>query len=780
MPKFYLLFVAVLGSVSQALRSTTMASSTNPQLTFTIPLENLTASTNLFRTVSADVEVESVSDATVSDMMGPGRTVGTWISKAGRGVERLVDQVATKVVAGRKRRPDPASQSMDSPPLPLTSPRSSSAVSLTLSLGDIPALKDVLPSASVDFEALSDSDGSLSDQMGPGRTLGRWLSHSGGKLKQVMGGAAERLGLGPNAVMAEILSRANHHALIRKADSDSRSFMRSPPPFSTLLWEISGKGDIENGVLMLDDKLIDGYRKLVELLRDKNQSNKLIAIYYIVALTCAFLDSQAVFLDLGALEIVQSIYTYSTMLPLRHRDRDLLLVPSRRALVVLSESHILASVKEYSQVPWFPPVANRVHLSHLLSVLVPYTTTPNSQLLAIQRLAAMCPLGDNISVFIDQLTPEIMFQWFVYSLSMDPFERSVFLSFIRRLLKEAFQRPSSDLWHWRCFLLPACQVYMRHPKAAFGDPIATELLRMHSDPQSSRFTAYLAATLTAETRTSLQRLVDSRVSSGSTTLLNDHQWLSVVTWFGSPFFALWGAWNRCWYFQSSNVADGTPFIRAVPSRKQTRLCEELVELVLHDRCSLEDVARVIEADDDCLHEILRLLNISIHSSTLQLRYRVEAKALSQKLVAWNQSRPHKFDKKETIIYRGVCVRDDFYPDSSGCIKVFTAPSGVTRKGQYSTKEVLYADRRFMRWVSAREIRTLDPRYQLIVVNEAQDIEQEFIGCVWSPHRHVFSVRKSLDLPDGLSGGHLHILAARLTVDGSMPYHWRDIPRTIWL
>ncbi|KDQ49642.1 hypothetical protein JAAARDRAFT_200649 [Jaapia argillacea MUCL 33604] len=745
----------------------------NAGLSFTVPLENLTESTNLFRTVSADVEVESVSDATVSDVAGPGRTAGTWISKAGRGVERLVDQVATKVVASKKRRrPHPAPQSMITPPL-LMSPGSHSTTSFTVSPDDIPALAEMFTSASVDIEALSESDGSLSDQMGPGRTFGKWLSQSGGKLKQVMGGAAERLGLGPNAVMAEILSRANHYALKRKYDLGPRSLLplRSPRPFSTLLLETVGKEDLESGVLMVDPKLMDGYRKLVDLLRDNNHSNRLLAIYYIVALTCAFLDSQALFLDLGALGIIQDIYTYSTMLPLRHRDRDLLLAPSRRALVLLSESHILASIKEYYQVPWYPPPANRVHLAHLVSVLLPYTITPDSQLLAIQRLAVM-PLGDNISVVVDQLTPEIMFQWFMHSLSMDPFERSVFLTFIHQLLKQTFTRPPNNMWHWRCFLLPACQVYMRHPQAALGDgSIATELLRIYSDPQSSRFAAYLAATLTNEARTSLQQLFHSRS--------NDRQWLSIISQYGSPFFALWGAWNRHWYFRRSGAAHGAMCIRAVPSTKQTRLCEELVKLILQDQCSADDVARVLEADNDCFHEILRLLNNDIQSDTRELRYRVEAKALSQKLVAWNERHLPKLEKKETIIYRGVCVRDGFYPNSTGCLKVFTAPSGDTfedldtRKGQYSTTEVLYADGRLMRWVSPREIKRLHPRYRPIVVNDGQDTEQEFIGCVSAPHvLHIFSVGKSWDMPDELSVGDLHVLAYRLTDDGSVPFHWR--------
>ncbi|KLO10289.1 hypothetical protein SCHPADRAFT_525554 [Schizopora paradoxa] len=58
-----------------------------------------------------------------------------------------------------------------------------------------------------------DSDATIDDQPGAGRTLGRYIAWLGSKLEKAANSRAERLGLGPKAIANKICCRAGHQEI---------------------------------------------------------------------------------------------------------------------------------------------------------------------------------------------------------------------------------------------------------------------------------------------------------------------------------------------------------------------------------------------------------------------------------------------------------------------------------------------------------------------------------------------------------------------------------------
>ncbi|KDQ58590.1 hypothetical protein JAAARDRAFT_672886 [Jaapia argillacea MUCL 33604] len=137
---------------------------------------------NLFLS-SGLVESDDDSDDTVSDIDGPGRTVDNLISRVGRKLDNL-----------RDRTFPPSDRRIEQP----------ARVLLPRPLENIDAFRSLMNRRSL--ETLSQSDGTASDLIGPGRTLGKAFAGVGGKVEEVLGHVGARLGSGPNAIMDRIVT----------------------------------------------------------------------------------------------------------------------------------------------------------------------------------------------------------------------------------------------------------------------------------------------------------------------------------------------------------------------------------------------------------------------------------------------------------------------------------------------------------------------------------------------------------------------------------------------
>ncbi|KDQ60488.1 hypothetical protein JAAARDRAFT_607869 [Jaapia argillacea MUCL 33604] len=204
------------------------------------------------------------SDHSVVDQPGPGRTVDKLITKAGRKLEGLVNASGKMVDSSR-----------------------TTSVSISHPLQSLDAFQTFAAAHSV--EMLSGSDETASNLMGPGRTLGNFLSNAGRRLQVALGSTAERLGKGPSAAMDRIVSltdeleRARNNKLYPAGSSEllrsgmvvkldlergPRSFISPPRASDVLVSHLIRyfSHDLSED-LTKNTKFVDSCRRLVAYLR---------------------------------------------------------------------------------------------------------------------------------------------------------------------------------------------------------------------------------------------------------------------------------------------------------------------------------------------------------------------------------------------------------------------------------------------------------------------------------------------------------------------------------
>ncbi|KDQ58249.1 hypothetical protein JAAARDRAFT_57980 [Jaapia argillacea MUCL 33604] len=312
--------------------------------------------------------------------------------------------------------------------MPSGSGSTDSTPPFTAQVDEIPALVHGFDQLGLSVEIDDASDSTLSNQMGPGRTVGKWISKAGRKLERLVGNAAERLGVGPNAVLERILTEvaraeelwwSEHDGLEIRWHFPTQILLRLPRPFPSLIEHITKVRPREftsiTATELVTTRVQAECRKLAAFLRDENYLNQYLATYYIISLICALPNIRPVFVDNGALESICQNCLYLTSLPRRHRGRDLLLAPSRRALVLISESQVLTEIKKG------PP-----HSYH------GYAATSESHVMAAihlnQPLWFLVPMLDD-----DLIGPSVLRSWVWQAQSPDVLSRMVFSKLLFQL-----------------------------------------------------------------------------------------------------------------------------------------------------------------------------------------------------------------------------------------------------------------------------------------------------------------------------------------------------------
>ncbi|KDQ62990.1 hypothetical protein JAAARDRAFT_53221 [Jaapia argillacea MUCL 33604] len=554
---------------------------TTPMVKISLNPDDLQALLDAVETTDDSFDTQSRS--TVSDLPGPGRTVDNIISKTGKGLERLLYKSSKRFRADDRRLLDNG----------------------IIEFTDGAQLHDFLEANFLEVQ--SASDGTASDLPGAGRTLGNIISKAGKKLEGLLGRASQRIGGGPSSTMDRTLVVVDHTWLPTFGPRRSQGHLRAPPSFQDLVkqavslasWSPSNPKDIVN-----NDKFVDCCRKLVKFLRHDKLTTQYLAISYISILLCICPQSHPLFLQLGAKEVVNDVVSQCAFFPARHQRPHLLLTPSRRALLILSHSQVLTTIKRFDEISSDETSSADTTIS-LVSALVEHTMGPETQLLATRRLTSAIIsqrlLDDRASV-ANTLPSSILHYWSRLAHSTDPLYLNVFGALFGSL-SFTFTRieRSVDVDNWLRVVISI----LRQGVSKDGDlDRDSPLFRLvcHVPPEPK----FIAAGLVEQTRSEL------------TTVLKLWQELELAPWQAdalapfttiiSPFFSLYGAFCREWYFIGPPrwFHDTLP-LRAIPPRRRTKMCRSLLKMFLWSECSMEEIQQVAAQDEDCFHDILRIL-----------------------------------------------------------------------------------------------------------------------------------------------------------------------------
>ncbi|KDQ49718.1 hypothetical protein JAAARDRAFT_617060 [Jaapia argillacea MUCL 33604] len=729
---------------------------------FAVPLRSVPVTTSALRHLNVDVDVDSLSDCTASDIVGPGRTLGGWISGAGRRLENIVGDVARHLErrGNRQSRYNEDTIGGSGAVQALQALRTRSTLSIDVEIDDLPALNDMLCSLSVDLEVLTTSDASLSDQMGPGRTLGNWISKMGRRTEGLIAGSAERLGMGPNALMDRIVTRIS----IPQSNRHQSHPRQRPRTLTSLVsevllvkeWNYAPCDSDSDSVLVRDATSVEACQKLVKFIRSRSPQTRFLATYYILALLCVFPSSQGLFLDLGVLETLQRMHDYLQTLPRRNKERELLLSPARRALFLLSESRVLTAIKSYDELVQFTHMGCPrwdAHLGRATGILIKYATASETHLLATRRLACVDEFGSYLSELASVMTPELTSRWAELSLSPDPLISNFFYGLLTRFCMTCTQVYYDYGWSWRCYLLPILRTYLA-PHAGNSPDDLLEQTIDYCIVQSVLWD-HLAATLTCEIRGELQRVHgDADTSQPVQSYL-----YSLVESSLSPFFTLWGAFNREWLFFSQDMDWDSSIIRAIPPRRRRVLCQCLIELASRSTCSFYEIAKVVQRDVDCFDEIA-----SLRPELLE--------------IILLSSEEENDVPRRTGIYQGICVEDDYYIESQGSIQAFRAGEikYKDREQEYRDTKELRAHVRYLHWIAISELHSFGNRYKPVALEALNETPMIAAMKDKKGRLHIFSVGEGLEIPQCVgsqSVGSLHILMARDREDGTPSYFWES-------
>ncbi|KDQ58382.1 hypothetical protein JAAARDRAFT_78145 [Jaapia argillacea MUCL 33604] len=677
-----------------------------------------------------------------------------------------------------------------------------SITSFNLEIGEVDAVTRRLHNVGLDPEIDSVMDASLSDQVGPGRTIGNWISKSGRKVEQFVGKVSERLGRGPSAVMERIVSRVNELCSweVQPRIIRLRSLLRPPRTFGQILESAMNDIIIRADVFIADPEITQNCGKLVKFLNDGHSTTRALAVYYITTIICVLPESQLLFLRLGALEIVRKSYSFLTMLPRQHRDRDLLLAPSRRALVFLSDTEVLSAIREYdalSMEEFSLDPSKRTPIPRkwdILASLIRYSAKSECRLPAARQLTHIPELMLGFCHPAMELVvgPDLIQCWAELSLSSDQLVASTYFKLLLSFQRVCENMPKNNSWVWRCYFLPMFRVYLRGLDKHSG----IELSQGLNNNFFPRGKDYLAATLTGDMREQLgQMLVHTTPTPGPTGVA------SLVAEFLHPFIPLWRRFVHEWTFSPRAIGSPLPIIRALSSKKRRSLCQKLVDLAMRSECSLNDVMKVVEQDYDCLWGVLDALAHFCHARTHNGQL---ARTLAKGLLSWASSRaksPIAF--RPTEIHQGVC--STFSSHAGHRIMVFYVDPNqgdifAEREHEYTEVSELYAEHSHLRWVSMDDPGEVKSRYNPVYVGPGTEKNWYWIGRrrdkLNSSATHVFSVEVSqssrekggelmfslLNSPtnpdpvDSITQGSLYILSARQVVGDRPTWAWL---RSMW-
>ncbi|KDQ50945.1 hypothetical protein JAAARDRAFT_41584 [Jaapia argillacea MUCL 33604] len=660
----------------------------------------------------------------------------------------------------------------------------------------VSGLHGVLHDLPVDFEVESATSSTTSNQPGPGRTLERWMTLMGAMLGRWMGSVAERGGRGPNAIMHRILVRVEKLEQRYREEQERRwreewechypgkqfpkstpgckprspslgaplaSVFRSPPTLTSVFEDVSRLclSGFDNPNILNDHRIQKDCRRLVSFLRDGNMHNRFLATYYLMTLICIMPKSIPLLMDMGAETLLHKNYTQLVLLPRRHRECDLLLAPSHRALVFLSESEVLSAMKELDcHPPWRRPVDYSLKLLR-------YSVTSESKVLAAGYITNEMVKQHIELIYNGRIEPLCVQSWAESTQSPDPLTRSTFSNLIVKMI-QTFHCGYSihTLNSLQSIILPLFKTLCRGMTT-----IQTSWVKALSDNLSMRDWldhGDLGYHLTPEIRRDLSAVIQD--------ISHDHA-LSEVLNIAShlrqalqPFESLYGEFLREWLWPGDNKYS---IIKAIAPRRRKQLCHQLTQLLLQSQCSIQDVVRVANQDIACNDEISAILGELLRGLG---GGDAEAHALVAEafgVISKQQPSAPQFRFGKERIWKGVCLSDRPYPGGQGQVKAFD----WSLRYQFEGHHFLNADFRYCSWAEMKHLSSLSPRYKPILLEGA--LQDEYICCMkskegWKEFEVFSTAVNKISIPEVIvphSIGPVYVLTGRKRDDGSKPYSW---------
>ncbi|KDQ59583.1 hypothetical protein JAAARDRAFT_192091 [Jaapia argillacea MUCL 33604] len=717
-------------------------------------------------------ETDSASDSTVSNQMGPGRIWGNWIYKAGVKLEKLLGQAAERLGMGPNVALDHINRKVD----------------------EIPAL--------VDMDGASDS--TVSNQMGPGRTMGNWISKAGGKLDKLAGMAAERLGMGPNAILDRIITRVaraqelwrmeNHGYLLNHGflqHRPIRMLLRPPRPLSSLVESVTELHSSFQTEFITAGVRSD-CRKLTAFLRDENYLHQYLATYYIISLICALPDIRPVFVANGALKSIRQNCSYLKSLPKRHRERELLLAPSRRALALFSESQVLTEIKKGVQLSADANYnADAAHYRQMIQ----YSQTSESNVLAAFYLSKKT---SNTSM-ADLIGPSALRCWVQQARCLDPLSRVIFSQLLNHLLWILMERSSFRLGRanaWKSLVIPFCQFLLEDD--ALEDPIQTSARDILCDRLSFILTESAGKPLFFILDEEIQedllgimgRLSQTRSSTAKLSL--------AISYFADPFAIVYRDILREWWWQPGRAAfkANLCIVRAISPQRRKQLCRELIACAVRTYgFAADDSAQWTEATIRCFHTILRIATRYITCSDEILRVTAEDLRCCDDEARKGAKNLRKFLTIELKRYWESDIVDEgghrkwtfrpYYPsvlyamDWGPCWRTF-----YTRNVSFR----LWLDPRYCSWFDAEYLSSWSSLEKPLVLERCgsggkwiccrkhKDDHHGDNGSLTPGTVQFLTPSYELAIPEwvaAITKGPLYVLVGRNRTDGSRPIHWEE-------
>ncbi|KDQ53158.1 hypothetical protein JAAARDRAFT_39526 [Jaapia argillacea MUCL 33604] len=696
---------------------------------------------------------------------------GGWISSAGKRFEQLVK--------GRVADPSHIEQNDDihHTAAPSADVGPSLGRSFTVPANEILDAVEHAGDLGLDLEVGSASETTASDLPGAGRTVGGWISKAGTKVESAVTNVAERFGSGPNAIMDRILTRAQKlekryrlqqgGQISPSAVVPSSSFLKSPRSFLSLVQDPSVCQRFECEHIISDARIQADFRRLVTFLKDNNNQSQFLATYYIMTIVCAFPQSQYIFQRDGALSLVRKKSLYLASLPRHHRDRDLLLHPSRKALVLLSETQALTIIKECAADP--PDPAPRSHHVKLLQ----YSMSSKDNVLAARYIADNLS-GSRMLILKCLMTPDVVQSWARNAQCADPLIGNIFSTLLLRMIelhRKLLLLRSSGPSDWELWVLPLCRSLIHGPGHTHRVVWTAGLREVFNLSRLAlQGTDTLAFTFTKDIQSHLfQLFVGIHIAGSAPKDLDLHQSVRV---FLQPFFLLYSEFLRGWSFPGRRHDRNFDIVRSIPPRRRRHLCRQLVDLALTSRCLFDDVVKVVERDVACYDEIIGILGSNRDNSTLQ-----QSNRLLQHLRTWRAQFPRERYQLPIGIMKGVCADDGLYSDFQGQVKVFTR--SIHNRRYIAPPTMLWIDLYHCFWVGAGHLPSLSGPYKPFPLQGDGQQGKQYICCMQDKddmrELNVFSAGANLFVPESvksLSGGLLYVLATRDREDGSRLFYWK--------
>ncbi|KDQ50961.1 hypothetical protein JAAARDRAFT_41588 [Jaapia argillacea MUCL 33604] len=675
----------------------------------------------------------------------------------------------------------------------LPTDETTSISSFRLDSQDVPAFLKAFPDRAGDLEIYSATSSTISNQPGPGLTLGRWMTLMGAMLGRWMGSVTERGGRGPNAIMHRILMRMEklEHGYWEELERRCReelerlhpgeqfpkftprrkprspslgapfaSVFRSPPTLASVFEDISRLClyGVHNPNILDDRRIQKNCRRLVSFLRNDNMHNRFLATYYLTTLICIMPKSIPLLLDMGTKTILRKNYTHLVLLPGQHRERGLLLAPSRRALVFLSESEVLSAIKEWDCYPHYK------RPDEYALNLLRYSVTSESKLLAAGYITNKLVYELPWLIHRWRIEPSCVQSWAESSQSPDPLMRSTFSNLIVKMIPLSLDiylgNPFNAL---QLVVLPLCKTLCRGTTTiqmwvkALSDGL--HQMRAWLDDED------LGYYLTPEIRSNLTAVIqDISHNDAVPEVLDVASHLRQAL---QPFELLYGEFLREWPWPGGTQSS---IIKAIAPRQRKQLCHQLTQLLLQSQCSIQDVVRVANRDIACNDEILAILGEIL--SGLGVGNAGAQGLIAEALGVISKQQPKS--KQWSGIYKGVCLSEWPYPGSWGQVKAFY----WSQYCQFEVCHFLNADSRYLSWTKIKYTSSLSPRYNPILLEGA--LPDEYICCMKSKHGYLVNIFSTtaddISIPEAIlshSKGPVYVLTGRNRDDGSKPYSWEE-------